>query len=109
MTDAGTAPLARLRKEIRENRVTFPSQVPLFVRNAPQDLQCHSVQLYFLRGWSCEKIARRYGYSRFYIWRIINEWKQHAVLAGYIQIIPPARVLVELKKALAQPSLTPAA
>jgi hypothetical protein len=109
MTNTGTISLVRLRKAIRENRVSFPAQVPLFVRSAPQDLQCHSVQLYFLRGWTCEKIAKRYGYSRFYIWRIVNEWKQHATSAGYIQAIPPASILTELKKALARTSYKPAA
>ena len=101
MTDAGTLPLARLRREIRENRVSFPSQVPLFVRTAPSDLQCHSVQLYFLRGWSCQKIATRYGYSRFYIWQIVNEWKRHAIALGFVQVIPPPRALADLKTAIA--------
>jgi hypothetical protein len=99
--DTAKFAMARLRKAIRENRVSFPSQIPQFVRNAPPALQCHSVQLYFLSGWSCQKIAKRYGYSRFYIWQIIDEWKRHAVSVGYIQAIPPARVLVDLKRALA--------
>jgi len=59
--------LNQLRKAIRGNRISFPSQIPLFVRTAPANLQRHAIQLYFLRGWSLGKIARRYGYSRFYI------------------------------------------
>jgi transposase-like protein len=101
MAGADKMRLTRLREQIRANRVSFPAQIPVFVRNAPPDLQFRSIQLYFLRGWSCEKIARRYGYSRFYIWQIINEWKRHAVSLGYIQTIPPAEVLKNLKKAAA--------
>jgi hypothetical protein len=91
--------LTQLRKAIRGNRVSFPSQIPLFVRSAPANVQRHAIQLYFLRGWNCGKIARRYGYSRFYIWRIVNEWKRRAVAFGYVQPIP-AGALTDLKEAL---------
>jgi hypothetical protein len=101
MTETDGLRLTRLRQQIRANRVSFPAQIPVFVRHAPPDLQIRSVQLYFLAGWSCEKIARRYGYSRFYIWQIVNEWKRHAVSSGYVQAIPPARVLTDLKRAVA--------
>jgi hypothetical protein len=100
MIEAATMRLTVLRKAIRNNRVSFPSQIPLFVRCAPSNLQRYSIQLYFLRGWSCEKIARRYGYSRFYIWQILNEWKRHAVSQGYLQAIPSAKAFVDLKNAL---------
>ena len=109
MLDPNGIRLTLLRKAIRNNRVTFPAQVPLFVRNAPAHLQRYSIQLYFLRGWSCEKIARRYGYSRFYIWQIVNEWKRHAVSLGYVQAIPPARALLDLKNALTRTIYQPAA
>ena len=92
--------LTILRKAIRSNRVSFPSPIPMFVRNAPGNLQRYSVQLYFLRGWNCGKIARRYGHSRFYIWQLVNEWARHAVSLGYVQAIPPASVLLDLKDAL---------
>jgi hypothetical protein len=100
MIEAAAMKLTMLRKAIRSNRVSFPSQIPMFVRNAPGNLQRYSVQLYFLRGWNCGKIARRYGYSRFYIWQIVNEWKRHAISLGYLQAIPSAGVLLDLKDAL---------
>jgi hypothetical protein len=106
MIEAGEMSLPALRKAIRANRVSFPSQVPLFVRTAPSSLQRYSVQLYFLRGWSCEKISRRYGRSRFYIWHILSEWKRHAGALGYIQTVPLAHVLDDLKNAL-QSNLSP--
>jgi hypothetical protein len=78
-----------LQGAVRANQVSFPSQVPVFVRHAPPGLQCRVVQLYFIHGWSCGKIAKRYGYVRNYIWGVVNEWKRHAVSLGYIQVIPP--------------------
>ena len=100
MIEAAAMKLTMLRKAIRNNRVSFPSQIPSFVRKAPGNLQRCSVQLYFQQGWNCGKIARRYGYSRFYIWQIVNEWKRHATSLGYLQAIPPATVLVDMKDAL---------
>jgi hypothetical protein len=100
MIEAVAMKMTTLRKAIRNNRVSFPSQVPMFVRNAPGNIQRYSVQLYFLHGWNCGRIARRYGYSRFYIWQLVNEWKRHAVSQGYLQAIPPASVLLDLKNAL---------
>jgi hypothetical protein len=78
-----------LQQAVRTNEVSFPSQVPVFVRHAPPDLQCRVVQLYFIHGWSCGKIAKRYGFVRNYIWGVVNEWRRHAVSLGYIQVIPP--------------------
>jgi hypothetical protein len=100
MIEAAAMKLTKLRKAVRNNRVSFPSQIPLFVRNAPGNLQRYAVQLYFVQGWNCAKIARRYGYSRFYIWQIVNEWKRHATFLGYLQVIPPAGVLQDIKDAV---------
>jgi hypothetical protein len=100
MIEAAAMKLTKLRKAVRNNRVSFPSQIPLFVRNAPGNLQRYAVQLYFVQGWNCAKISRRYGYSRFYIWQILNEWKRHATFLGYLQVIPPAGVLQDMKDAV---------
>jgi hypothetical protein len=100
MIEAAAMRMTKLRKAIRNNLVSFPSQIPMFVRNGPGDLQRCSVQLYFLHGWNCGRIARRYGHSRFYIWQLVNEWKRHAVSLGYLQSIPPAGALLDLKNAV---------
>jgi hypothetical protein len=100
MIEAAAMKMTKLRKAIRNNHVSFPSQIPTFVRSAPGNLQRYSVQLYFLNGWNCGMIARRYGYSRYYIWQLLNEWKRHAVSLGYLQAIPPAGALLDLKNAL---------
>jgi hypothetical protein len=83
-----------LQSAVRNNEVSFPAQVPVFVKHATPQLQCHVVQLYFVSGWSCQDIARRYGFARNYIWQIVNEWRRHAVALGYIQEIPPMPAFV---------------
>jgi hypothetical protein len=85
--------LDQLQEAVRMNLVTFPSQVPVFIKHSPGKQQCHVVLLYFVRGWSCERIAKRYGVTRQHIWQIVSEWRRHAVALGYLQVIPPPEVL----------------
>jgi hypothetical protein len=99
--------LKKLRAAIQANEVSFPSQVPVFVKHATPTLQRYVVQLYFLQSWSCEKIAKRYGATRFYVWQIINEWKRHAVSMGYLQAIPPMEALVRRPEAMVPDSFLP--
>jgi hypothetical protein len=88
--------LDQIQEGIRTNWISFPSQVPVFIKHAHGRRQCHVVLLYFVRGWSCDKIAKRYGFTRQHIYLIVSEWRRHAVALGYLQVIPPAEVLVPL-------------
>jgi hypothetical protein len=88
--------LDQLQEAIRDNRVSFPSQVPVFIKHAHGKLQCHAVLLYFVLGWGCDKIAKRYGFTRQHIWHLVNAWRRHAVELGYLQVIPPPEVLMPL-------------
>jgi hypothetical protein len=81
--------LGELRGWIRRNRVSFPSQVPTFPKHDRPDLQRKTVQLYFLFGWSCNRIAQRYGVLRQRVQQILSTWKRRAIQMGYIQEIPP--------------------
>ncbi len=85
--------LDHLRKAIRKNQVTFPSQVPMFTKHDRPDLQQKLTQLYFLLGWSAAKIGARFGISRLRVQQILNTWKRRAVEVGYIQSVPPAESL----------------
>lgn len=91
--------LDQLQEAIRTNQVSFPSQAPMFIKHSAGKQQCHMVLLYFVRGWSCERIAQRYGVTRQHIWQIVSEWRRHAVALGYLQVIPPAEVLAPLMPA----------
>ena len=88
--------LSELRGKIRRNRASFPSQVPTFAKHDRPDLQRKAVQLYFLFGWSCSRIAERYGVLRQRIQQILSTWKRRAIQMGYIQEIPPALPSLEL-------------
>lgn len=82
--------LNELRRKVRENLVSFPSQVPIFPKHDRPDLQRKAVQLYFLFGWSCSRIAQRYGVLRQRIQQILSTWKRRAIEMGYVQDIPQA-------------------
>jgi len=86
--------LAELRRKIRRNRASFPSQVPTFPKHDRPDLQRKLVQLYFLFGWSCNRIALRHGILRQRVQQILSTWKRRAIQMGYIQEIPPALPLM---------------
>jgi hypothetical protein len=79
----------QLREAVRDNQVSFPSQIPTFSKHTRPDLQQKLVQLYFICGWSGPKIRARYrlGAQRFQ--QILSTWKRRAVELGYIQTIPP--------------------
>src|SRR5580704_3850440 len=85
--------LDQLQEAIRANQVSFPSQVPAFIKHAEGNLQCRVVLLYFVLGWSCDRIAKRYGFTRQHIWQMGSDWRRHAVALGYLQVIPPLEVL----------------
>lgn len=82
-----------LRKRIRANRVSFPSQVPTFPEHNRPSLQRKLALLYFVLGWNCRQIGARYGLGPMRVRQILKIWKLQAVKAGYIQHIPPAEVM----------------
>ena len=53
-----------LRRAIRANWVSFPSQVPTFPSCTGHEQQRKVAQLYFVLGWSVTSIAGRYAMSR---------------------------------------------
>lgn len=86
--------LDQLRAGIRANRISFPAQVPVFEKHDRPDLQRKIVQLYFVLGWKCNSIAKRYGLIRQRVQQILNTWKRRAAEMGYIQHIPPVEDVI---------------
>ena len=43
---------AVLRRAVRRNIVSFPSQIQAFLRRPAADMQCRVVLLFFVRGWT---------------------------------------------------------
>jgi transposase-like protein len=78
---------AVLRRAIRENLVSFPSQIPVFSRQTLPDMQWKAVLLYFVRGWPLCDIADRFGVKSHRIAKAVDEWATRAIALGYIQVI----------------------
>jgi len=93
----GEIDLSDLRRAVRANWVSFPSQVPTFPSCGQADLQRKLIQLYFLMGWSCARIATRYGLVQQHVRGVLLAWKCRAVSTGYLQHIPPAEVMQRLE------------
>ena len=89
MTALGFLDIHQLRAAIHDNRVTFPSEIPVFTKQSRAEIQWRLVSLYFVRGWSYSKVARRYGFGRQRAHQLISQWTARAVALGYIQEIPP--------------------
>jgi hypothetical protein len=89
------ADISSVRRAIRANWISFPSQVPTFSGCGQTDVQRKLIQLYFLMGWNCATIAARYGLVPDGVRRILNSWKRRAANAGYLQDIRLANDAVE--------------
>ena len=82
--------LAILRREMQHRSLSFPSQIPSFAQQQQkQDVQWRVVALYFVRGWSCGDLARRYALTPGRIRQLIRKWVERAAALGYVQRIPP--------------------
>jgi hypothetical protein len=102
-----------LRQAVQENLVSFPAQVPVFERQSRADLQQKIVVLYFLRGWTMDDIAKRYGLGRQRMGQILTAWRTRAVKEGYVQAIEPEhpvfkRVRLEQANQFAEVPVRPA-
>ena len=82
--------LRQLRAAIQNNEASFPSQVPTFACQSRADVQWRLVELYFVRNWSCSKVAARYGVTLERARQLIQNWVKRAIAVGYLQEIPAA-------------------
>jgi hypothetical protein len=83
-----------VRAAIRQRRLTFPSQVPIFKHLQRPDIQWRIVLLYFVHGWKAKDIARRYGISCKRVSQLLRQWVGRAVQLGYVARIPRAEECV---------------
>jgi hypothetical protein len=78
-----------LQTAVRGNQASFPSQVPSFGKSPMKEIQWRLAVLYFVRGWSHRRLARRLGVSPRRCGQVISEWRIHAVRLGYVEDIRP--------------------
>src|ERR1035437_7541660 len=71
-----------LRRAIRGNIVSFPSQIPSFPKGSQADMQWRMVLLFFVRGWSVAKIATRFQVPNHRVWTLLNGWSVRAMAQG---------------------------
>jgi len=78
-----------LRRAIRANIVSFPSQIPSLPKGSQADMQWRMVLLFFVRGWSVVNIAERFHVPRHRVWTLLNGWSVRAMALGHVQVIDP--------------------
>ena len=78
-----------LRRAIRGNIVSFPSQIPILLKQLPADIQWRMVLLFFIRGWSAANIAERFDVPSHRVWKLLNAWSVRAMALGHVQVIDP--------------------
>jgi transposase-like protein len=78
-----------LRAAITRNLVSFPAQIPPFMRRSSGDMQERIVLLYFVRGWPVRRICERYSLSKAMAHKLLSEWRIRAIESGHIQEIQP--------------------
>jgi two-component system, OmpR family, KDP operon response regulator KdpE len=89
----GEMTLGRLRMAIRNNEISFPSQIPIFCRQPQLQIQWRLAALFFVHSWPCTDLGKRYGLSARYAQQLISQWAQRAIVLGYLQEIPAAETL----------------
>jgi len=79
-----------LRQAVRQNIVSFPSQIPVFyLKGSPADMQWRVVSLFFVRAWSTVDIAVRFGVPRHRIRKMLYDWCVRALALGYVEVMDP--------------------
>jgi hypothetical protein len=76
-----------LRRAIRKNVVSFPSQVPVFLKQRPAGIEWRAVLLFFVLGWSSSRIAARFQVPPHQVWQILEDWSVRALALGCVQVI----------------------
>jgi hypothetical protein len=99
--------LSRFRMAIRENRVTFPSQIPSFSCQPRSEIQWRLAELFFVHGWPCTNLGRRYGLCVKHAQKLILHWTSRAINLGYLQEIPALELAPESPGAFASPYAQP--
>src|ERR1035438_1446332 len=80
-----------LRSAVRHNRVSFPAQVPVFVKQQAGEVQARIAHLYFICGWTVRDLAARYSMNSEMTRKTLNDWRVRAISSGYIQEIESER------------------
>lgn len=80
--------LQQFREAIQRNEIVFPSPVPKFPCQSRPEIQWRAAELFLIHGWTCARLAARYGVTRGRMWRYVRSWIDRALALGYLEDIP---------------------
>jgi hypothetical protein len=86
--------LKQFREAIQSNQVAFPQPAPKFACQCRPEIQWRAAELFLIHGWTCSRLAARYGVTRGRIWWFVRSWLDRAMALGYLQDIPPAEAVI---------------
>jgi hypothetical protein len=86
--------LTQFREAIQSNQVAFPQPAPKFACQCRPEVQWRIAELFLIHGWTCSRLAARYGVTRGRIWQFVRTWLDRATALGYLQDIPPAEPMI---------------
>jgi hypothetical protein len=81
--------IGTLRRAVRANFVSFPSQIPSLLKEPAADMQWRMVVLFFVCGWRSAKIAARFHVPTHRMRKNLDAWSVRALALGYVQVIDP--------------------
>lgn len=86
--------LKQFREAIQSNQVAFPQPAPKFPCQCRPEIQWRAAELFLIHGWTCSRLAARYGVTRGRIWWYVRSWIDRALALGYLADIPPADTMI---------------
>jgi hypothetical protein len=86
--------LKQFRAAIQSNQVAFPQPAPKFACQCRPEIQWRAAELFLIHGWTCSRLAVRYGVTRGRIWWFVRSWLDRALALGYLQDIPPVDITI---------------
>ena len=88
--------LKQFREAIQSNQVAFPQPTPKFPRQCRPEVQWRAAELFLIHGWTCSRLAARYGVTRGCIWWFVRSWIDRALALGYLHDIPPVDTTIAI-------------
>ena len=99
--------LKQFREAIQSNQVAFPQPAPKFACQCRPEIQWRAAELFLIHGWTCSRLATRYGVTRGRIWWFVRSWLDRALALGYLQDIPPVDTTIGAANLIGAPVEAP--
>ena len=84
-----------LRSAVRHNRVSFPAQAPVFVKQQAGEVQARIAHLYFICGWTVRDLAARYSMNSEMTRKTLNDWRVRAISSTWASSDTAREILLD--------------